>query len=263
MAVLRADFVNYVRRHRVILINRRYKQHLVKKVFPWFIVLFIVIFNEAPAQRSSLKFAAEFPLHFGIGYEGLIGRGVSAGGSMGVMTSPNSDLIISYLRFIGTDEELVLIVEDAFQLGIVGEINLNYNFKRNYIGIFSQVIGAQGGDVSAELLEDYFDVELDDYPVKPGGSTAQERNLKLRTRLYQLGLLYGHRFPLKDNRFEIDVEVGLSANLGSVSKLYSDNRDLSELNERLNFELKTFYQEYAFIPSVGVMFVYKFARGRD
>jgi len=238
-------------------------QNQVKKAIPLIIFLFLGIFKAAPAQRSSLKLAAEFPLHFGIGYEGLIGRGVSAGGSMGVLTSPNSDLIISYLRFIGTDEELVLILEDAFQFGIVGEININYNFKRNYLGIFSQVIGAQAGDVSAHLLEDYFNVDLEDYPLKPGGSTIQEKNLKIRTRLYQLGVLYGHRFPLKDSRFEIDAELGLSANIGSITKLYSDNRDFAELNERLNFELSNFYHEYAFIPSVGIMFVYKFARGRD
>jgi hypothetical protein len=241
----------------------RMKTRALVKTASSLIFFVAVVFNAATAQRSSLKIIAEFPLHFGIGYEGQIGAGFSAGGSLGVMTSPNSDLIITYLRFIGTEEELVLIIEDAFQLGIVGEVNVNYNFKRNYIGIFSQAIGAQAGDVAPELVEDYFDVNLEDYPLKPGGTSGPERNLTVRTRLYQLGLLYGRRFPLKDKRFEIDAEVGLSANIGSTSKFYSDNRDFSELNERVNVELQTFYKEYAFIPSVGVMFVYKFARARD
>ena len=215
------------------------------------------------AQRSSLKVIAEVPLHFGVGYEGRIAGGFSAGGSLGILTSPNSDLIITYLRIIGTDEELVLIIDDAFQLGWVGEINVNYNFKRNYVGIFSQAIGAQAGDVDSELIEDYFGVELDDYPVRPGGSSAPERTLTVRTRLYQLGLLYGRRFPLKDKRFEIDAEVGLSLNIGSTSKVYSDNRDFSALNERINVALQGFYNDYAYIPSAAVMFVYKFARARD
>jgi hypothetical protein len=220
-------------------------------------------FNVAFAQRSSIKVIAEFPLHFGIGYEGQIGKAFSAGGSVGVLTSPNSDLIITYLRFIGTEEELVLIIEDAFQLGIVGEVNFNYNFGRNYIGIFSQVIGAQAGDASPELIQNYFGVDLNDYPLKSGGSSAAEKNLTIKTRLYQLGLQYGRRFPLKDQRFEIDAEIGLSANIGSKSKIYSDNRDFSELNERVNIELQNFYKDYAFIPSMGVMFIYKFARARN
>jgi hypothetical protein len=228
-----------------------------------FICLLVGSFHAAVAQRSSVKAIAEFPLHFGIGYEGHIGKRFSVGGSMGVLTSPNSDLIITYLRFIGTEEELVLMIEDAFQLGIVGELNVNYNFQRNYIGMFFQAIGAQAGDVDPQLVQDYFDVDLQDYPLKPGGTSGPERNMTIRTRLYQLGLLYGRRFPLKDKRFEIDAEVGMSANVGSASKVYSDNRDFSELNERINIELKTFYKEYAFIPSLGVMFVYKFARARD
>ena len=228
-----------------------------------FIFLLSGFFTAAIAQRSSLKVIAEIPLHFGIGYEGRIAGGFSAGGSLGILTSPNSDLIITYLRVIGTEEELVLIIDDAFQLGWVGEVNVNYNFKRNYVGIFSQAIGAQAGDVESELIEDYFDVELDDYPLKPGGSNISEKNLTVRTRLYQLGLLYGRRFPLKDKRFEIDAEVGLSLNIGSTSKVYSDNRDFSALNERINVTLQGFYQDYAYIPSAAVMFVYKFARGRD
>jgi hypothetical protein len=226
-------------------------------------VLLAGLSGTAIAQRSSLKVIAEVPLHFGIGYEGRIGGGFSAGGSLGVLTSPNSDLIITYLKIIGTDEELVLIIDDAFQLGWVGEINVNYCFKRNYAGIFSQAIGAQAGDVDPELIEDYFDVELDDYPLKPGGSNVSEKNVTVRTRLYQLGLLYGRRFPLKDNRFEIDAEVGLSTNIGSTSKIYSDNRDFPALNERLNVTLQDFYSDYALIPSAAVMFVYKFARARD
>jgi hypothetical protein len=236
---------------------------LVKTVLALFTSALLGFSNGAIAQRSSLKVIAEFPLHFGVGYEGQIGAGFSMGGSMGVMTSPNSDIIITYLRFIGTEEELVLMIEDAFQLGWVGELNVNYNFKRNYVGLFGQAIGAQAGDVSPELVQDYFGVDLEDYPLKPGGTSGPERNLTIRTRLYQMGLLYGRRFPLKDKRFEIDAEVGLSANVGSTSKVYSDNRDFSELNERINVELQGFYSDYAFIPSLGVLFVYKFARARD
>ncbi len=211
----------------------------------------------APAQSSSLKLIAEVPVQFGIGYEGQISKRFSVGGSLGVLTRPNSNIIIEVLRFIDVDEPLVLIIEDAFQLGIVAEVNANYNFKRNYVGVFTQMIGLQAGDASPTLVQDYFKVDLNDYPLLAGKTNIAEKNLKCRTRLYQAGVLFGHRFPLKGNRFVINAELGLSANIGSTSSVTGENHDLSRLNDRLNVSLDTFYKEYAFIPSCAVMLVYK------
>ena len=210
----------------------------------------------AVAQQSSLKFITEFPLHFGIAYEGQVSKHFSVGTSIGVMASPNSDLIIAYLEFIGTDKQLVILLDDAFQLGIVGEVNVNYNFKRNYIGVFSQIIGVKAGDASAAAVEGYFGVNIEDQPLKSGGDPS-DRKLQFKTRLYQAGLLYGHRFPLKNKRLEIDAEMGLSFNIGSKSTLYNENRDFTELNDKCNDALDEFYKAYDFIPSLSVMFVYK------
>lgn len=209
------------------------------------------------AQQSSIKVIAEVPVHFGIGYEGKISKHFSVGSSVGVFTSPNSTIIISYLRIIGTQEELVLLIEDAFQLGIVGELNVNYNFKRNYVGVFGQAIGVQAGNATASVVEGYFKTKIEDYPLKNGRTNADIDILTVKTRLYQAGLLCGHRFPLKNDRFEIDVELGLSANIGSTSSVTSENRDLSTFNKVFDAALVEYYKKYAIIPSLGVMFVYK------
>jgi hypothetical protein len=209
------------------------------------------------AQQSSLKLIAEVPVQFGIGYEGQVSKHFSVGGSLGVLTKPNSNIIIEVLRFIDVDEPLVLIIEDAFQLGIVAEVNANYNFKRNYVGVFTQMIGLQAGNASPALIDNYFQVDVNNYPVLAGKTNIAEKNLRCRTRLYQAGLLFGHRFPLKGNRFVINAELGLSANIGSTSSVTGENHDLSRLNDRLNVSLDTFYKEYAFIPSCAVMLVYK------
>jgi hypothetical protein len=214
-------------------------------------------------QKSSLKLIAELPIHFGIGYEGQISKRFSVGSSIGVFTSPNSDIIIGYLKFLGTDENLLLVIDDAFQLGIVGEVNINYNMKRSYIGAFTQVMGVQASDASAVLVENYFDIDMNDYPLFNAGVSSTDKHLSFRTRLYQVGMLLGHRFPFKDNRFEIDVELGLSANVGSKSKVYSEERDLSKFNERFNEELVEYYKKYAFIPSMGVMLVYKLRKSEN
>ena len=210
----------------------------------------------ALAQKSSLKLIAEVPVHFGLGYEGQISKRFSVGTSVGVFTSPNSTIVIEYLKFIGTDEELLLIIDDAFEFGVVGEVNINYNIKRSYIGVFTQVIGVKAKDASAALVENYYDIKMSDYPLLNAGLSS-DRYLTFKTRLYQAGLLVGHRFPLKGDRFEIDVEMGLSANFASKSKIYSEKRDLSTFNDRFNEELVEYYKKYAFIPSCGVMLVYK------
>ena len=222
-----------------------------------FTLLLISLSYAAVAQRSSIKVIAEVPLHFGIGYEGQVSKHFSVGGSLGAMTSPNSDLILSYMRFIGTDELLVLILEDAFQLGIVGEVNFNYNFGRNYFGAFGQAIGVKAGDASWDVVEDYFNTTQNSYPFKPGKAGTSDKYVTVKTRLYQAGVLYGHRFPIEGSRFEIDVEMGLSANVGSTSNITSASHDLSALNTRFNETLDKFYKDYAFIPSLGVLFVYK------
>ncbi|HEY5822762.1 MAG TPA: hypothetical protein VIT44_00260 [Cyclobacteriaceae bacterium] len=211
----------------------------------------------AVAQRSSIKVIAELPLHFGIGYEGQVAKHFSIGGSVGVMTAPNSTLILDYMRFVGTDELVVLILEDAFKLGIVGELNFNYNFGRNYVGVFGQYIGVQAGDASMAVVEDYFNTTQQEYPFRPGKAGTSDKYVTVRTRLYQAGVLFGHRFPFKGSPFEIDLEMGLSANIGSKSRMYSENRDLEKLSARFDSTLKDFYHQYAFIPSIGVLFVYK------
>jgi hypothetical protein len=229
----------------------------VKFVFPILALLLFGFHHGTLAQTSQLKLTMEVPLQIGVGYEGQVSKRFSVGGSVGVLSSPNSDIIISYLKFIGTDDDLVLMIDDAFQLGIVGKVYVNYNFGRNYVGAFALAVGAQAGNVSTMLIENYFNVSLQDYPLLNGKVNSPEDYLRVRTRLYQAGFLFGHRFPLKNNRFEIDAEMGLSGNIGSTSRIYSENRDLTTLSSSLNSSLKEFYKDYAFIPSVGVMLVYK------
>jgi len=217
----------------------------------------IISLTTARAQQSSLKVMAEVPVQFGLGYEGKISKHFSVALSAGILTPPNSTLILNVLEKLGTDEQIILMIDDAFKLGIVGEAGINYNFRHNYVGAFFQVIALHGGDAPTALVEDYFNTSINNYPVKKGRSPASEKYLHLTSALYQAGVLYGHRFPLKNKRFEIDTELGFSANVGSTSKLTSDVRTLSALSAEVDKELAGYYSEYAFVPSLTVALVYK------
>jgi hypothetical protein len=217
----------------------------------------LLSFVSLQAQHSSLKLKIQVPVQFGIGYEGRLSKRFSFQASAGLLTQPNSTLIINTLDALGTDPQVVMMIKDAFQFGFVGEGGLNYNFGKNYVGAFFQMIALHGGDAPTAIVEDYFNTDVSNYPARKGRSASSEKYLHLKSTLYQAGLLYGRRFPLKNKRLEIDAEFGISANLGSQSKLSSDTRDLSALSKVANTELAGYYSDYAFVPSLTVCLVYK------
>jgi hypothetical protein len=219
--------------------------------------LLAVFFITSPlfgfAQTHRIKIVAEIPVQFGIGYEGQVSERFSVSVQGGVLTDPNSDLIINVLEKFGTDPDIILIIEDAFQFGLVGEFGVNYNFGKNYVGVFSQFINLRGNGTTADPIENYFDTTIPVFPGN-GGNT----DLKLRSSLIQGGLLYGRRFPLRNRHFEIDAEFGFSANLWSKSELSSERRNMNELSKQVDSELDYYYSNYGFVPSLSVILVYNF-----
>lgn len=205
------------------------------------------------AAQQRIKALAEIPVQFGVGYEGNVSKRFSISVQGGVLTNPNSDLIINVLEKFGTDPDIILIIEDVFKFGLVGEVGVNYNFGKNYVGVFSQFINLRGKGTTPDPIEEYFDTT---FPLFPGN--PDNIDLKMRSSLLQGGVLYGRRFPLKNEHFEIDLEFGFSANLWSKSTLSSERRDLTEISERLDEELDYYYSRYAFVPSLSVIFVYNF-----
>lgn len=214
-------------------------------------VSFIIFPLFGLAQAHRIKLLAEIPVQFGIGYEGQVSNRFSISVQGGVLTDPNGDLIINVLEMFGTDPDIILIIEDAFQFGLVEELGVNYNFGKNYVGVFSQFVNLRGNGTTADPIENYFNTTI-----FPGNGS--DSDLKLRSSLIQGGLLYGRRFPLRNKHFEIDVEFGFSANLWSKSKLSSERRDLTELSKQVDAELDYYYSNYGFVPSLSVIFVYNF-----
>lgn len=221
------------------------------------IIGFVICFK-AFAQESSLKLLAEVPLQFGIGYEGKISNRFSVALSAGLLTQPNSTLIVDVLDAFGTDDAITVMITDAFKFGVVGKTGMNYNFKRSYVGSFFEIIALQAGDTPRTLIENYFGTSVNSYPARNGRGQSNEVYLRLSSTLYQGGVLYGRRFPLKNKQFEIDTEIAVSFNLGSKSKLTSEYRDLATLSKEVDTELSGYYSSYGVVPSLTVAFVYKF-----
>ncbi len=209
------------------------------------------------AQKHSIKTLAEVPLQFGLGYEGFVSKHFSISIQGGVLTEPNSTLVINVLEKLGTTPEIIDIIEESFKFGLVGEAGANYNFGKNYVGTFGQFINLRGRGSAPDPIEEYFDENFSLFPIRPG-SDPDERQVSVRSSIIQVGILYGRRFPLKNEHLEIDAEFGVSKNVWSKSRLYSNNRDLSEMDDEVDEELDYYYSRYGYIPSLTVAFVYKF-----
>ncbi|MBA4057974.1 MAG: hypothetical protein C0490_24875 [Marivirga sp.] len=222
--------------------------------------LTVLFVNIVSAQQGSFKVIAEIPVQIGIGYEGRLNNRLSVDVSAGLLAPPNSSIIVEVLNVLGTDEVITLIIEDAFKVGIVGTVGCNYNFKRNYVGSFLQLLSLHAGDAPSDLIESYFSTSIDSYPSKKRTNSSTEKYLSLSSSLWQAGVLYGRRFPLKNKRLELDTEIGISANISSKSKLTSDERNLSALSDVVDAELAGYYSNYAFVPSISVALVYKLAK---
>jgi len=224
-------------------------------------ILFVVILSFQAfilcAQKHSIKALAEVPVQFGIGYEYHITKKFSVTAQGGVLSEPNSTLVINVLDKLGTSPDIIAIIEDSFKFGLVGEAGVNYNFGKNYVGTFGQFINLRGKGTVPDLVEEYFEENFSLFPVRPG-TDPDERQVSIRSSLIQVGILYGRRFPLKNEHLEIDAEFGVSKNVWSKSRLYSDNRDLREMDDEVDEELDYYYSKYGYIPSLTVAFVYKF-----
>ena len=125
------------------------------------------------------------------------------------------------------------------------------------MGTFGQFINLRGRGTAPDPVEEYFDENFSMFPLKPG-SDPEDRQVSVRSSLLQIGVLYGRRFPLENEHFEIDAEFGVSKNIWSYNRLTSDNRDLQEMDDEVDRKLDYYYSRYGYLPSLTVAFVYKF-----
>lgn len=222
------------------------------------ILLSVLVLNVFTLHaQHRIKVLAEVPVQFGVGYEVNVSKRFSLSAQAGVLSEPNSTLIINVLEKLGTTPEIIEIIEDSFKFGLVGEAGVNYNWGKNYVGAYSQFINLRGRGTAPDPVEEYFDENFSLFPLRPN-SDPDDRRVSVRSSLIQVGILYGRRFPLKNEHFEIDTEFGISKNIWSKSRLYSNNRDLSEMDDEVNEELDYYYSRYGYIPSLTVALVYKF-----
>lgn len=211
-------------------------------------------------MRGRIKLLFEAPVQVGVGLEASLTNRFSLSLQTGLLREPNSTLLMKSFEVFGADKEIILMIENAFKSGLVLEGGLNYNFGKSYVGLFYQQINLRSGNSPASAYETQFNTDINELAVKPGRPVLVETNLVIQSNLSQLGVLYGRRFMLRNPKYEIEVEFGISKNIGSVTKVTSRNREVDTLSKEVNMELDDWYSGHAYIPSVTVALVYNISR---
>jgi hypothetical protein len=216
--------------------------------------------DKVKPMRGRIKLLFEAPVQVAVGLEASLTNRFSLSLQTGLLREPNSTFLMKSFEVFGADKEIILMIENAFKSGLVLEGGINYNFGKSYVGLFCQQINLRSGNSPASTYETQFNTDINELAVKPGRPVLVETNLVIQSNLSQLGVLYGRRFMLRNPKFEIDVEAGISKNVGSVTKVTSKNREVDTLSKEVNMELDNWYSGHAYIPSATVALVYNISR---
>lgn len=87
-------------------------------------------------------------------------------------------MTIYILEEFGTTPKVIEVIRESFKFGLVGELGVNYNFGKNYVGTFRQFINLRGRGTAPGQVEEYFDENFSIFPVKPG-SDPDERQVSV------------------------------------------------------------------------------------
>ena len=232
------------------------------------LAVFIINPNEANAQRAvqGLHFGFKLPYTYNIGYYQRFTPRIGIHADVQIVTFPFSTVPLGFMEMWGADQKLTAILEEPFSIGAGVDIGGHYYFgsdnRRYYVGLSVQWMNLLKRDVSDEVINEAFGVELDgpEFPVGPITKADSKKPLTLNTNYVQMGVFVGKKWQLYSPEWEVRVEVALSMNVFSHHNLQSDYRYITPVATQANEELKAMMRKYGWLPSLNIFLVYKFDR---
>ena len=220
----------------------------------FWIGLILPFLGHSQSNPIRLKLMVDVPVQFGVGYETSSAGRLTGDFSFGLLTKPNSTIILNVMEGFGVDPAVKLMIEDAFESGMVFKTGLNYQMGKGYLGVHLQHLFLKGEETSRENVEEVMGEDLSSYPRYNRRSTQNVVDVSLKSYLLQVGLSYGYRISVNE-QFEIIPQISFSANIYSQSSVSSDIRDYATLSESVDDYLKDIYHTYAFLPALSVHLV--------
>ncbi|MHB9030565.1 MAG: hypothetical protein ACYC9O_17505 [Candidatus Latescibacterota bacterium] len=219
----------------------------------FFILLLLTLHppSNSLAQYGSFRIGTDFPLRYTAGYtinpKSLIALQVNAG----ILAEPYDEIILRTLSSLGMDKDIIDIVENSYDFGMVFDAGGNLRIGKGYIGVYGQMIHLMGASAPYELVGEYLDVDLSPY-YQPG----LDRAMTLQSTIYQGGVRFGTRFALPGPNLELHAEFSLSANLHSKSQISSETPYPAFIGEQFDENLRETFRKYLYVPTFGLFLVY-------
>jgi hypothetical protein len=221
--------------------------------------LLILIYSSSIGQHS-IKAGTQIPIQYALQYDYQFHPKWSGNVQVGVLTKPYDQAILSILKSLGVDQEIVNVLTSAFNFGIITQAGVSYHFKKNYVGITGAWMHLQAADAPVSAVEAAFGVSVTTYPIRPRQSLKSPVQLTLSSDLFNAGVLYGRRFTFKNPRIELHTEFGFAKTVASKSYIESEQRSVESLSTLVDNELQTDYPNYGYLPSINIFFVYKLGK---
>ena len=231
-----------------------------------FVCLFFLMgihFLFAQNTNHFLKIGTQIPYQYNGGAEISVHPRMGVEGKLGILTAPYDKAILSITQWFGVDDTLKKLIDGAFKHGTIIELGANYHFKQHYVGIFGQFVRLKAAATPVSIWNSF--TGLDFAPLNPSGDALLQ--LTMKVNLYQLGVVYGHRFAFKNPRWELHTEVGVSKTIASKSILSSNRPRLDaksevqalykEADDYLNDEI---FIPYVIVPTLNVYVAYKLSK---
>lgn len=218
--------------------------------FTLLITVLLLTIQLIKAQTSSVQIGTQFPLMYAVGYEYQFKNDISFNFQAGVLTKPYDEIILNVLESYSDNKALMSTIGEAFKYGLIIQPTLKYNFSKNYIGLYYSYFWLYAEDTPMEAFENYYGVSL------PIGIRQDE--MKLRSELLNIGLMYGRRFYFKNPSFQIWLELSLAKTCWSYTELTHEDYNFESLSNSVDEELNEYYMKYGYLPSLNIYFIKSF-----
>ena len=202
------------------------------------------------SQNKEIFIGLDVPLYYSFGYEQKIFNHLSLNGKLGILTKPFDVAILNTLKVFDADELLVNTIGDAFSVGISFQPTLKWYLRKTYVGLSYSFLILRANDCPTDAIENYYGISILD---------RRFTTLNLQSKMHNAGVIFGRKFDFTDTRFSLNLEFSILKTFASKSYLRNDqDQTLETLSNTIDQELNQYYIEYGYLPSINILFVYKF-----
>lgn len=218
------------------------------------IVFMLMSFAVLQSQQVSFTLGTDIPYQHYVGVEWQKDN-VKVPVRTGILVPPYSNMILTIIEQLGTDEIYIQMLESSYEFGWMNSIGLQFMLgeQRNwYLGAEFRIDNLTANDTRAELVEAVIGESLLNRWLNP--------EIKLGLTSYAAGIRLGREFVFGDTKNHgIRLEFSASKLIETESHLEINGNPADNLNQILDDLLwYDVFKPYGYVGGIGIAYVYRF-----